>query len=398
MSLNLSKIIMAELSDSRFDARVLRQAVSLSKNQYNIVLIMYNSNISNRAQTKINKNMELIEIPFKKRYDSSKKTSTVLKIFNFITVMISYFFLIMRQKGNCYHAHNYFVGWMLYVSSKLHGGKFIYDCHELIWAEHSFHFKIGILLEKYLLKHSVLNICPSEERSKLIKEYYNLKSELLAIYNYPVKREVSINEEYDIKRIFGIQNNCKIMLYTGSYLTTTRMQVNVVKSMCLLPSNVYFLLIGFGHSWEINLLKNTAEASGVSDRLIFMEPVKNEKLLAYSMSCDIGISLLKDAGLSYQYHALNKFYDYSMAGLAILASNFPTFVNDIKNNNEGSIGEVCNPEDPEDIAMALSKLIDSPSYLLSCKMNSKILAEKKWNWEKEEKKLISGYRSIQCVG
>jgi len=387
------KVLMAEFSDVRYDARVLKQAHTLADAGYFVRLVMYNSSISKTKKT-LSYNIEKIELPFRKRFSTGTKLNKFLRIFSFLNTFIQYFFRMFFFSADYYHAHNYFLGWILYFEAFIHGGKFIYDCHEIIWTDKESYHKVGIYIEKFLLSNASLAICPSSDRARLIKDYYHLEKTLLPLYNYPGLESWKKAKSNILKNELGVNQNTKILLYTGMLSVKTRLQDNIIKSLHKIPDNTIFVIIGYGHPDEISFLYEIANQYNVKDKVFILPPKPHIHLKKYTECADIGISLLKDNGLSYRYHALNKFYEYISGGIAVLASDFPTFRNDILENPIGPIGCVCDEEDPNSISKNIQYILEDEKRLASFKSNSRKLYKNYWNWGKQAKTLLDSYRNL----
>jgi len=78
-------------------------------------------------------------------------------------------------------------------------------------------------------------------------------------------------------------------------------------------------------------------------------------------------------------------------GLPIVGSNFGHINNYIKDED---VGIVVNPEDPEEIANALNKLLDNRELYDSCSKKGINAVDKKYNWDLMEKKLVDIYNSL----
>lgn len=387
-------VLMSELSDIRYDARVLKEAETLVRNGYFVTLVMYNSDIL-RIQNRINKNLCTIEIPFSKRYDTKSFVKRIYRLVILIKVIFTYFRKIIYVNADYYHAHNFYIGWMVYLSSIVHKGIFIYDQHELILDQTDLKYKIALVLERFLVSKAQLVICPSQDRGKVISKFYDLNKPLIIINNFPSspKYKTCINENI-IKKELGLDEKVKILFYSGMLSIETRLQVNVIRALSLLPPEVVFVIIGFGHPHEIKKLQLTAENYMVSNQLFILPPKSHSILLEYTQCGDIGISLLKKNRIDCRFHALNKFYEYVASGMAVLSSDFLTFNKEIYHNPVGRIGSTCNEENSENIAEKILELISDDSLLDQCKRNSKEVYEKFWNWEKQENNLIDAYNKL----
>lgn len=387
------KVVMAEFSDVRYDARVLKQAQTLASVGYQVHLVMYNTSISTTRRT-VSDRIVKTEIPFRNRYSAGKRVNKIRRLLSFLVVLVHYFLRLISLKADFYHAHNFIVGWLVFLGALIHRGTFIYDCHELAWSEKEFHFRVGKHIEKFLMLRANLLICPSHDRGELIRNYYNLPSMPISLYNYPNLREKNGPSRNSLRKELGLSDKEKILIYTGMLSVKTRLQGNVIKALPKVSARVIFVIIGFAHSDEISGLEALARQHDVSDQVFILPPKEHLELLRYTSCADIGISLLKDNGMAYRYHALNKFYEYVSSGLAVLASDFPTFRKDIFENPIGRIGAVCDEEDPASIAANIETLIWDNERLENYKRNSSRLFREYWNWEKQQAILVNSYNRL----
>lgn len=386
-------VLMSEFSDARYDARVLKQAKILSESGYIVKLIMYNSDIG-LLSTRREGNLETVEIPFTNRYSTSNLKDRTKRFGSFCNIIFTYFRIICLSKADYYHAHNAVVGWIVYLSCIIHAGKFICDCHEISWPEKGFAARGIVVLEKILLKNAELTLCPSEPRAQLIQDYYRLKDKPVSIYNYPSIRMNTAHANGRMRQELKLANNELILFYSGMLAVKTRLQDQIIRALPLLPREVVFVIVGYGHDDEINLLRELAEKNDVIDRVFIRPPQPYMELIDFTIGADIGMALLRDGGLGYQYHALNKFYEYVASGLAVVTSDFRSFNDDVYNNPVGQIGCTCYEEDPVSISKAILQFVNDRKLLERCKMNSALLFEKYWNWETQAVKLLRAYETL----
>ena len=69
-------------------------------------------------------------------------------------------------------------------------------------------------------------------------------------------------------------------------------------------------------------LKERAARNGVADRIEFLEPVPFTDLVNRAADADIGYCVLEDYSPQRRFTAPNKFFEYAMAGLAVVCSDF----------------------------------------------------------------------------
>ena len=80
-----------------------------------------------------------------------------------------------------------------------------------------------------------------------------------------------------------------------------------------------------------------------------------------------------------------------VAGLPVIASNFPLWKEIIEGNNCG----ICvNPLEPKEIAKAVEYLIKHPEEARKMGENGRKAVLEKYNWEKESEKLLKVYEEL----
>ena len=79
------------------------------------------------------------------------------------------------------------------------------------------------------------------------------------------------------------------------------------------------------------------------------------------------------------------------AGIPIIASNFPNWIDII---NEGSCGICIDPFNIELIAKEINYLLANREYAQQLGANGRRLVEEKYNWEVEQQKLIKFYHNL----
>lgn len=86
-----------------------------------------------------------------------------------------------------------------------------------------------------------------------------------------------------------------------------------------------------------------------------------------------------------------KMFEYMVAGTPILASDFKLYKNILE---EAKCGYTVNPLDVDKIAETLRNMLNNDKELEQMSINGKEIAKIKYNWSKEEEKLINLYQKI----
>ena len=101
-------------------------------------------------------------------------------------------------------------------------------------------------------------------------------------------------------------------------------------------------------------LKGMAAARGLGGCVHFLPTVPLAELLAWTASADIGVQPIRNTCLNHLSTDSNKLFEYAMAGLPVVASDFPEIRRVVEAHD---IGLLFDPETPGELAGALGRLI-----------------------------------------
>lgn len=87
----------------------------------------------------------------------------------------------------------------------------------------------------------------------------------------------------------------------------------------------------------------------------------------------------------------NKLFEYMSAGIPVIASDFP-FIREVVADAE--CGLLVQPDDVDRIASAMAQLLRDPEEAARMGKNGLRAVREKYNWETEEKKLLSLYKTL----
>jgi len=160
----------------------------------------------------------------------------------------------------------------------------------------------------------------------------------------------------------------------------------LIKAMVKL-SNIRLILVGGGelHTTLLNLVDKLS-----LNNVEFVDYINHDQLISHAARADVGAVLFEATSLNYSFALPNKFFEYIMAGLPVLASNIETLKFYVDKLN---IGRTVDPTNEEEIVKTIKEMIKNDSNLEMWKNNCLELA-KELNWENESKKLKSIYDAI----
>ena len=139
-------------------------------------------------------------------------------------------------------------------------------------------------------------------------------------------------------------------------------------------------------------LKALIASKGLAERVKILPPVPYAELLDWTASADMGLAILPlDFSVAVQMMLPNKFFEYLMAGLPVLASPLRAIAEIIEAND---VGQVLNSLEPIDVAESINALLADKEGLARMRRNALIAAQQEFHWEKERTRLLGLYRDI----
>jgi len=260
--------------------------------------------------------------------------------------------------------------------------KLIYDAHELESDKNGLSKTLGkmtLFVEKIFWKYIDALIVVSPSIDKWYKNNVGEKySEV--ILNAPVlEKSIGESNKSYLRDYFKIPQDSKIFLYIG-ILGKGRgidLIVDALKKSDLKSS---FVFLGYGELSN-ELKKLTKEYSNI----YLHDAVPHERVVLIAQGADIGLCLIQNVSLSDYYCLPNKLFEYTFAGIPVLASNFPDITNVV---NKYHLGKVT----PLDIMSITDTIKEFEELDELPKINKDNLYT--LSWEAQEEKLIKLYNKV----
>lgn len=261
--------------------------------------------------------------------------------------------------------------------------KIIYDTHELETETQS---SVGQL--KVFRKHLERKFIPAVDYTFVvtpsIERWYRAEygiDRILTVMNTPRLHDEVIKRDF-FREKFKIQKQATIFIYNGSLFKGRGIEKLLQVFEEISDKSHHIVFMGDGEYEDLIL-----EYSHRNKNIHFHEAVEPHKVIDYTTSADVGISLIENVCLSYYYCLPNKIFEYTMAELPMIVSNMRDMSNYVLKNQ---IGEVANSFSIADITEVVERIAKSKdTYKLALRK-----AKLNFNWETEENKLILTYQSI----
>jgi len=379
------KVCIFTSAHLEYDVRIFKkEIITLLNNGYTVYYLTNKENLNSNKEFIKNQeffNHQNLSVTYNSSFNEEHRIKRFIKSL--------FFFLNLPRDCSVYHFHDpdlLFTGLVL----KVLGKRVIYDVHE--------NYRDTILEKKYLPKYSrkllsiiisffetfcgtffdkIICATPYIEQSFLNA---NIKRTLV-INNYPFKAEF-MPLEIDT----AIKEN--IIIYAGG-ITQPRGVSSLIDSIYLVNQSVPCKLKLAG---EISPLKFEKELRALKGwkHVEYLGLIKRSELAKELNKAKVGAVLF----LPEKNHINaqpNKLFEYMSASIAVIASNFPLWIDIVAKNKCG----ICvNPQSPEEIAKAVIQIISDDKLSKKMGENGRELIEEKYNWENEEIKLINTYSTL----
>ena len=349
-------------NDLSYDQRMIRICASLANSGYDVILV----------GRKIKKSITLSNQPYKQRRISCVFNKGKLFYAEY-NVRIFFYLLFQRMDAIC--AIDLDTILPCYFISKLRGIQRIYDAHELFCE-----------MKEIVVRPSIYATWKRIEKfaiPKFKKGYtvnYLIADEFKKMYNseYEVIRSISLKYDLVIP-----EKKEKYILYQGA----------VNEGRCfetLLPAmrNVNAPLIICGNGNFLEEAKDLVKRNSLEEKIIFKGRIPPAELKEYTINAWIGVTLFDDTGLSNFYSLANRFFDYLHAGIPQLCVDFPVYREIV---NEIEIALMVKDTRTENLSLQLNNLLNDDELYHRLQQNC-VKARDIYNWQNEEKKLISFYK------
>lgn len=274
------------------------------------------------------------------------------------------------------------------VLLKLNGKRVIYDAHE--------HLADDILTKDWIprrMRRLVSGFAGLVEASAIltfdavigatprIADSFPEKKRAL-IQNYPIIGELECNGDVPYRQ------RAARVLYLGS-VTEMKGAIQMVEAMHRVPERLSTRLLMLGEVESPELSAGLSKLSGWSrvDHLGFQH---RSKVPEFARRTRMGLVLFQPLP-NYEDSQPNKLFEYMSAGLPVVASNFPHWRTVIE---DAGCGLVVDPQNPNEIAEAITWLLDHPSEAEAMGRRGRDAVRSTYNWDTQAVKLLDLYDRV----
>lgn len=295
----------------------------------------------------------------------------------------------LKHKPDVIHVNDFDplpVGWVI---AKITRAGLVYDSHEL-WSQGRAAALRGKWLkwlirkiEGFFIRRTDVNFQADTSRAEFVARQYGIPQPQ-TLSNCPTFQDIARTNR--LREMTGLGPHNRILLYSGG-IAPGRGVGPTLKAIALLPEDIHMVFLGPGQSDEIDeFQRNSPHGS----RVHCLKPVPYDEIVPTVSSADVGLSLIQNTNLSYYLGVPNKLFEYMMAGLPAVASDFPEMGRVMRDVN---FGELVDPEDPRQIADAVLRILSDPQKYEQYRQNA-LSGRRKYCWENEVGKLLAAYDEL----
>lgn len=253
----------------------------------------------------------------------------VRKVYQQVMFVLLVISTVRRLRPRYLVIHSYSLLQVGVLSSRLVGAKLIYDAHELETEKTGltgYKKRFAKIVEFCLIRYCDEVLVVSESIRSWYEQKYHRK--VRCIHNFP---DIPLGPKTNYFRdYFEIKKETRIALYQGGFSNGRGITSVLDLFLHNPPPGWIVVFMGYGE-----LAQKIREAADKSPYIYFHNSVDPSVLPAITSSGDMGLCLIEEASLSYEYCMPNKLFEYICAGIPVLVSCRKDMSDFVRRNNCG---------------------------------------------------------------
>lgn len=374
-------------NDVRTDGRVLKEAGSLTRAGWRVVIIGIDRMKSLLPDDEVIDGFRVQVVKPGGIPGLEGKVGKAVRVFQGYWLVAR---RLRQMKARVYHAND-FIGLLMLALAGLWDRTFIYDAHEL-YFERSVkggrtptRFMLSLLrpLEGWMARRAAGTITVGDQLANWLAEHLRIKRPIVVRNVVDVRND---GEPVPMPRQAGE----RIIGHSG-YITHGRHLPELVEALRYLPEHVSLALVGDGSLWPV--LERQAEKLGVGHRLHRVHPVTPQTMAPTMAQADAAVVIITSDATSYHFALPNKLFESIAAGLPLVVTDIPEVAGLVR---QYDLGVILSSVEPEALARAIEAVLE-PEANARYRANA-LRARESLTWEAEEAKLVALYRQVLGAG
>ena len=203
--------------------------------------------------------------------------------------------------------------------AQANGGLYVYDTHEFAVNEYAQRWQWRLLYRPIVRQVEKRYIADAKVISTVSS---GIADALEKLYKLPVKPAVIRNAPQFSQSYFRPTGERIRLLYHG-IVAPGRGLEEAIDSVPLWRDEYTFHIRGPGDAVYLQSLRDRIRSLGLEQRVMMLPPVAMIDLVERAREFDVGFFALKGHSLQNEFVLPNKFFEYTMAGLALCVSDLP---------------------------------------------------------------------------
>ena len=403
----MTKVSMIVWNEFLNDARVMKEAQTLQRAGYQVRVFALHTPGVTQQHTVLEDGIEVVRVArsplWKLRKKNAQPAASVkgqvpktspakpgLKFLVLRTIArgwthLALLFKMLEYRAPVVHSHDVNTLPTAWLAAKLSRSKLVYDAHEISTSREGYNRlrKVVGFVEKQLMPSANGTITTTDARAKYFARAYGVERPLV-LQNRP--RLVHSPRSNKIRDELGLVEPWPIVVYQGG-LQAGRGLEKLIRCAQHVP-DCYFVLIGGGRLTEP--LMALAQQLNLQHKVHFIPTVALADLPGYTASADIGVQPIENTCLNHYTTDSNKLFEYVIAGLPVVATDFPEIRKIVRNNE---IGLLVPANDEQALSDTLVRLLADRKLREHFSHNAQKTAQN-LNWETQEKSLVDLYERV----
>jgi glycosyltransferase involved in cell wall biosynthesis len=288
-------------------------------------------------------------------------------------------------RADVYHAADLFPLLTTWLVASLRRRPVLYEAYEISTDREGLQPVVGLVrwLEGFIVRRVTAVFATTGMRADHFVREYGIERPRV-LQNRPPYRPAVDSDR--LRERCGLSEAEPIVLYQGG-MQPGRGLFNLLTAAKQLRGAAVVLL---GGGMLTEALRRRITELGVQDTVRMLPPVPADELHAWTCSADIGVQILENTCLNHYTTDSNKLFEYVMAGLPVVASDFPEIRAVVTGHD---LGELVDPADVAAITAAIQRLVDDPELRAIYRGNA-LEAAPQLSWETQIPALLEAYQDL----
>lgn len=385
------------------DARVLKEAQTLAASDYRVTVFALHTPGKTLQSEVIQENLSVSRVArsplwrWRKPKSSNASATTAskanpdharisaLRVVARVWTHLGLMLKMAAYRPDIIHSHDVNTLPTAWLVKIITGAKLIYDAHEISTSREGYAAlkKAVAHVEKFLIPRASAVITTTDTRAKYLARLYKVKRPTV-LQNRPryfecVRTRILYEE-------LGLSEEWPIVLYQGGIQSGRGLEKLIRCTKYLTPC--YVVLIGSGRL--TSKLMAMRDELNLQQVVHFIPTVPLSRLPQYTAGADIAVQPIENTCFNHFSTDSNKLFEYIIAGVPSVATNFPEIRKIISQHDTGLLVPAGSDQALID---SLNELICNSALRKQFAENAK-KAAKYLSWETQEKLLLDLYQTV----